>query len=153
MLAQRFVTTPFSAAVRICHGSRCRPFASASFGSKEKPTTNADKSSSNERSSLWNPSLDLGEIATGEKGKGTVTLTNGGKAAVVLTKVQTSCGCTTANCPEGQTIEPGGTVEVSISLDGGTGGSDADQDCDILDRESSPGPNASFGKIHRVCEL
>ena len=76
------------------------PSPAPSFGSKDKPTINADKSSSNERVVTVEPQrLDLGEIATGEKGKGTVT-TNGGKAAVVLTKCKTSCGCTTANCPE-----------------------------------------------------
>ena len=120
MLAQRFVTTLSLLLCGYAMAQDVAPSPAPSFGSKEKPTINADKSSSNERVVTVEPQrLDLGEIATGEKGKGTVTLTNGGKAAVVLTKCKTSCGCTTANCPEGQTIEPGGTVEVSISLDGG----------------------------------
>lgn len=63
--------------------------------------------------------LDLGEIATNDSGIGIVRLVNTGDSPRVLLECKTSCGCTTAACPRNQTIEPGGSVEVEVKLDGG----------------------------------
>jgi len=64
-------------------------------------------------------SLNLGQIPTGDSATGKVRLYNEGAEPVSLTNCRTSCGCTTTNCPRGQTIQPGESVEVDVSLDGG----------------------------------
>jgi ankyrin repeat protein len=63
--------------------------------------------------------LDLGQIPTGEVGRGVVKLINRGDVAMTLNECKTSCGCTTTRCPKGKAIEPGEEVEVEVTLKGG----------------------------------
>lgn len=62
--------------------------------------------------------LDIGDIPTGESGRGTVKLINDGPSPVKLVECRSSCGCTAAKCPRGQTIEPGESLEVEVSMTG-----------------------------------
>ncbi len=60
--------------------------------------------------------LDLGEIPTNSSRSGTVTLRNVSDRPVTVSTSRTSCGCTVANVPTGQAIQPGESVEVEVSL-------------------------------------
>ena len=96
MLAQRFVTTLSLLLSGLVMAQDVAPTPAPSFRPKEPPKVKGDKPASNERVVTVEPQrLDLGEIATGEKGTGTVTLTNGGDAPMILTKCKTSCGPST----------------------------------------------------------
>lgn len=64
--------------------------------------------------------LNLGEMATGETKRGVVTLRNTGDQPMRVLDSRTSCGCTVANVPKGQELKPGDTVDVEVSLRGGT---------------------------------
>jgi ankyrin repeat protein len=63
--------------------------------------------------------LDLGQIPTGDTGRGPIKLVNRGTESVVLNQCKTNCGCTATNCPKGKTIEPGEEVEIEVTLKGG----------------------------------
>lgn len=63
--------------------------------------------------------LDLGEMPTGETVRGTVKLRNTGDRPMTVMDSRTSCGCTVANVPKGEQIQPGEAVEVEVSLRGG----------------------------------
>ncbi len=63
--------------------------------------------------------LELGEIPTNDSGVGIVVLRNTGESPRKVLDCKTSCGCTTANCQKGKTLEPGETMEVEIKLSGG----------------------------------
>lgn len=63
--------------------------------------------------------LDMGDIATGDKGTGVFILRNEGTEPKTLAQCKTSCGCTAAKCPKGRTIAPGEEVEIEVSLNGG----------------------------------
>ncbi|TVQ52941.1 MAG: DUF1573 domain-containing protein, partial [Phycisphaerales bacterium] len=60
--------------------------------------------------------LDLGEIPTNSSKSGTVTLRNVSDRPVTVSTSRTSCGCTVANVPTGEAIQPGESVEVEVSL-------------------------------------
>ena len=69
MLAQRFVTTLSLLLAGFAMAQDVAPTPAPSFASKEDPKIKTDKPSSNERVVTVKPQrLDLGEIATGEKG-------------------------------------------------------------------------------------
>ncbi len=63
--------------------------------------------------------LDLGTVGVNKFGVGTVKLTNVGTEPITLTKCQTSCGCTSTNCPTGQQFQPGESREVEIRITAG----------------------------------
>ncbi len=63
--------------------------------------------------------LDVGEIATGDTGVGTVTLTNGGDQPVTLNKPRVSCGCTSTGVKKGSVLDPGESLDVEIRLRAG----------------------------------
>ena len=64
--------------------------------------------------------LNLGQFATNETKAATVTLTNISDSAVTIERAKTSCGCTTTGLDPGTVIAPGESVEVNISLRGGS---------------------------------
>lgn len=65
------------------------------------------------------PSLvNVGEMATMETKSEVLTLTNTGEAPITIERAKTSCGCTTAGIEPGTVIQPGESVEVSVSLRG-----------------------------------
>ncbi|UCD74295.1 MAG: ankyrin repeat domain-containing protein [Phycisphaerales bacterium] len=59
--------------------------------------------------------VELGEIATGDTGVGTVTLTNHGEVEV-MPKAKSSCGCTTTGLKKGTVLKPGESIDVDIRL-------------------------------------
>jgi len=63
--------------------------------------------------------VNLGEMATNETKTGALTLTNISSEPVTIERAKTSCGCTTAGIEPGTVINPGESVEVSVSLRGG----------------------------------
>ncbi len=63
--------------------------------------------------------LDLGTVGVNKFGVGTVKLTNTGTEPITLSKCQTSCGCTSTNCPTGQQLQPGESREVEIRITAG----------------------------------
>jgi hypothetical protein len=63
--------------------------------------------------------LDVGRHLVYEKTSGTLRLTNRGDEPLKIVSCHPSCGCTSLNCPEGQTLAAGEAVEVEISLDTG----------------------------------
>jgi hypothetical protein len=64
-------------------------------------------------------SLDLGTVGVNTFGTGTVKLLNVGTEAIKLVKCQTSCGCTSTNCPTGETLQPGESRDVEIRITAG----------------------------------
>lgn len=64
--------------------------------------------------------LNLGELSTRERKTGLVTLTNVGDRPMTIEGSRTDCGCTVANVPQGESLAPGESVEVEVSLRGGT---------------------------------
>jgi hypothetical protein len=63
--------------------------------------------------------LNLGSVATGKFASGVVRLVNTGDEPIKLTQCKTSCGCTSANCPTGELLEPGSSSEVEIRVTAG----------------------------------
>lgn len=63
--------------------------------------------------------LDLGEMATRETKSGVVQLLNTGEKPMKIVDSRTSCGCTVANVPKGQELQPGESVDVEVSLRAG----------------------------------
>ena len=63
--------------------------------------------------------MDIGEIPCGEKKKKTVRLTNTGDEPMKVIKCQSSCACTTSNCPTGKIIPAGESVDIVIELKAG----------------------------------
>ncbi len=64
--------------------------------------------------------LNLGNIATGKFARGSVKITNTGTEPITISQCKTSCGCTSTNCPKGETLSPGQTEEVEIQITAGT---------------------------------
>ena len=64
--------------------------------------------------------LDLGEMAINGTATGVVTLRNTGDKPMTVRDSKTSCGCTVANVPKGQELQPGESVEVEVSMRGGS---------------------------------
>ncbi len=64
--------------------------------------------------------LSLGTIATGKFARGTVLITNTGTEPITINQCKTSCGCTSTNCPKGETLSPGQSEEVEIKITAGT---------------------------------
>ncbi len=62
--------------------------------------------------------FDFGEIDYGEIGKHTYQVKNLGQADLIIKKVATSCGCTTAEVSK-EIIAPGQTAELIVSYDTG----------------------------------
>lgn len=60
--------------------------------------------------------LDLGTMSTNETKSGTMTIRNISDQPVMIENSRTSCGCTVANVPRGQYLEPGESVDVDVSL-------------------------------------
>lgn len=63
--------------------------------------------------------LNLGSVATGKFATGVVRLINTGDTPIKLNQCKTSCGCTSANCPTGEMLEPGTSSEVEIRITAG----------------------------------
>lgn len=59
--------------------------------------------------------IDFGRVIQGQQAVQTLTLKNSGDAALVLGKIQSSCGCTAATL-EATTVPPGGTTQLTITL-------------------------------------
>jgi len=60
--------------------------------------------------------LDLGTMGTSETKTGTMTIRNISDQPVMIENSRTSCGCTVANVPRGEYIQPGESVDVDVSL-------------------------------------
>jgi len=63
--------------------------------------------------------LDLGELIAGTIGTGTVKVTNCGTAAIRVKEIKPACGCTTVSAPPKDSIAPGASFDVSLSIDPG----------------------------------
>ncbi len=63
-----------------------------------------------------NTIIDAGEIPYGHDQSWTFTLTNTGDEPLVISKVKTTCGCTTSSKPEGP-IAPGDSEEIVVKYD------------------------------------
>lgn len=64
--------------------------------------------------------VNLGKMATNETKTGIVTLANISDRHITIERAKTSCGCTTAGLDPGTVLAPGETIDVSISLRGGS---------------------------------
>jgi hypothetical protein len=62
------------------------------------------------------PRYDFGSVTEGDKVKHVFTVTNTGKAPLVIERVSTSCGCTAAVLQD-KTVAPGGKTEIKVELD------------------------------------
>ena len=60
--------------------------------------------------------IDYGKIYSGTDGTRTFVFTNVGKEPLIITRVQSSCGCTVPKKPE-QPIMPGEKGEIKVSYD------------------------------------
>jgi ankyrin repeat protein len=60
--------------------------------------------------------LDLGTMGTSQTKSGIMTLRNISDEPVMIENSRTSCGCTVANVPRGQYLQPGESVDVEVSL-------------------------------------
>ncbi len=60
--------------------------------------------------------LDYGKIALGSDGKRVFEFTNIGKAPLIISRVQASCGCTVPKKPE-KPIMPGEKGQIEVSYD------------------------------------
>ncbi len=67
-------------------------------------------------------SLDLGTAGVNESVKGTVRLVNTGDKPMTITDCKSSCGCTTTKCPKGQSLQPGESADVEVSVSTGARG-------------------------------
>ena len=65
------------------------------------------------------PQLFLGEVSTGDAGTGTIKLVNSGDKPMRLIECKSSCGCTTTNCPTGEVIPPGGSLDLPVRMNAG----------------------------------
>ncbi len=64
--------------------------------------------------------LEFGDIPLGSSKTATVRIVNSSDRPYKLIDCRATCGCTTTQCPKGETIAAnGGSVEVEIQLDGG----------------------------------
>lgn len=62
--------------------------------------------------------LELGEIATGDTGVGSVVLSNDGEVPIEPS-ARSNCGCTTTGLKKGTILQPGESIEVQIRLKAG----------------------------------
>ena len=85
-----------------------------------KPTTRPAVPTAASTLSVVPKRLVMGTVSTGKYATGTVTLTNTGSEPITISQCKTSCGCTSANCPKGESIEPGGSREVEIRITAGS---------------------------------
>ncbi len=83
-------------------GLSSRRFLNASDGVKNVSVTPTD--------------FNFGKVRQGETLKHTFRLRNGGDVAIVVTKADSSCGCTTVKDLQGRVIPARGEVEVPVSL-------------------------------------
>ena len=60
--------------------------------------------------------IDYGEIAKGANGVRQFEFTNTGEAPLIISRVQSSCGCTIPKKPEGP-IDPGATGVIEVKYD------------------------------------
>jgi len=67
---------------------------------------------------LAEPELDLGTVAAGERGRGTIVLVNRGTADRRLRDVRPACGCTTVEAFAPVSIPPGGAVAFAVTMAG-----------------------------------
>jgi hypothetical protein len=61
--------------------------------------------------------LDFGSILEGEKVQLTYRFKNEGKSPLVLSRIETSCGCTASKSWPREPISPGETGEIEIEFD------------------------------------
>ncbi|MHC5024398.1 MAG: ankyrin repeat domain-containing protein [Planctomycetota bacterium] len=64
--------------------------------------------------------INLGQVATGDTGVGTLVLRNTGDESRVVTRIKSSCGCTAANFTPGTALQPGESIDVEVRMKGGT---------------------------------
>jgi hypothetical protein len=57
---------------------------------------------------------DFGDVTKGSDAVYEFTFTNSGQAPLVLTKCETTCGCTTPTCPTGKAFNPGESGTISV---------------------------------------
>ncbi len=67
------------------------------------------------------PDFDFGKVRQGQTLEHGFRLSNGGDVAIVISKAESSCGCTTVKDLVGRTIAPGNGVDVPVSLHTGPG--------------------------------
>jgi hypothetical protein len=60
--------------------------------------------------------IDYGKVAKKSNGERVFTFTNVGTEPIIITRVQSTCGCTIPKKPEGP-IMPGATSEIKVSYD------------------------------------
>lgn len=61
-------------------------------------------------------SIDYQTVAYGSNGERTFNVSNSGDKPLIITNVQTSCGCTVAEYPK-KAILPGDTVPITVAYD------------------------------------
>ncbi len=96
------------------------------------------------------PAFDFGKIRQGETLKHTFRLANGGKVAIIITKTESSCSCTTAENLESRTIAPGGAIEVPVSLKTGIVDGPESGQITLYFRSSSRADAAVYFRLIRV---
>ena len=65
--------------------------------------------------------FDFGKARQGQTLEHEFRLSNGGAVAIVITRVESSCSCTTTENLEGRTIAPGSAIDVPVSIKTGPG--------------------------------
>lgn len=60
--------------------------------------------------------IDFGTVMQGENGLRAFNFTNTGKAAVVISDVKSTCGCTVASAPDAPVL-PGETATIEVNYD------------------------------------
>lgn len=63
--------------------------------------------------------VDLGEIATGDKGTTEVILVNTSDSSIKVLNARASCGCTTLDFEKNKVLEPSEQMPVTVQLSGG----------------------------------
>lgn len=82
--------------------------------------------------------LDLGTMGTSQTQTGTMTIRNISDMPVMIENSRTSCGCTVANVPRGQYLQPGESVDVEVSLRSSTRPQVLTKTVTFLIRDHSP---------------
>lgn len=83
-------------------------------------------------------SLDLGDIATGDTGTGSVLIRNNGDQEVTIERIKCSCGCTSAKLAPNTVLKPGEETPMEVKLKGGTRAAVLTKTCRLIVQNQQP---------------